>query len=148
MRCRHTRASGCGEIRERLAGLCGGVLRRVRRRRHLERCTDCRTFAAEVGRQHAELGVLLAVAPSPGLKHSILSGAAAAGGSDAVGGSDAAAADDEAAIGRGAFAGGDGADGAATCADAAGDMQRVAARVLLALALALVLAGAGLWWRL
>lgn len=81
---RHARTSGCGEIRDQLADLCGGVLRRGRLRRHIERCAGRRRFAAEVCRQHAELAVLLPVEPSPGLKHSILSGAAATGGSYAA----------------------------------------------------------------
>lgn len=86
---RQPREADCGEIREQLAVLAGGALRRGLPRHHVEHCEGCRAFATEVGRQKAGLSVLLAVVPSPGLKHSILAAAAAA---LAAAGSDAAAA--------------------------------------------------------
>jgi hypothetical protein len=79
----------CGEIREQLAVLRCAVPPRGLLRDHVERCDGCRAFAAEVRRQHAAMGVLLAVVPSQTLKHSTLAAAAAASGTAAMpGGAD------------------------------------------------------------
>jgi hypothetical protein len=76
---RHLEAD-CGEIRQQLAVLSRGALRCGLLADHVEHCEGCRRFAAEVRRQHAGLGVLLAVVASPALKHSTLTAAAAAAG--------------------------------------------------------------------
>jgi RNA polymerase sigma factor (sigma-70 family) len=94
---RTARETDCMEIREQLATLTGGALRRNTLKRHLKECEGCRAYRAELHVQRRALAVLLPVAPTLGLKHSILASAfggtsAAAGGAAAVGGAATAAA--------------------------------------------------------
>ena len=77
---RTARETSCVEIREQLATLTGGSLRRNEVRRHLADCPGCRDFRAEVRRQRADLALVLPVAPSVGLKAAVLGGGAAAAG--------------------------------------------------------------------
>ena len=93
---RRARETPCREIRELLANLRGGSLRRSTLRRHLRECAGCREFRDEVQAQRRNLAVILPVAPTLVLKESVL---AAVFGSGAAGGGGAIA-----AAGGGAFA--------------------------------------------
>ena len=106
---RHAREADCGEIREQLAVLRGGALRRSELRHHVADCAGCRAFAAEVKSQRAALAVLLPVVPSLALKHSTLTAAFAAGSSAAAAGG--AAAGGTAAVTSGTAAAGGAAGG-------------------------------------
>ena len=97
---RQARDTSCEQIREELATLRGGSLRRTHLRRHLKHCAGCREFRAEVDRQRRAMAVVLPVLPALGLKESALAAAfgggmaakGAAGGAVAAGvGSSAAA---------------------------------------------------------
>jgi RNA polymerase sigma factor (sigma-70 family) len=99
---RDAREVPCAEIREQIATLRGGALRRTPIRRHLKVCPDCRQFKEEVRQQRAAMAALLPVVPTVGLKGGVLTAlglgggaaggaAAAAGGGIAVGGGAAAA---------------------------------------------------------
>jgi RNA polymerase sigma factor (sigma-70 family) len=84
---RTARETDCAEIREQLATLHGGALRRANLRRHLRECEGCREFRAEVDRQRHQLRLLLPVVPTIALKEAVLG--ATVGGSataTAVGG--------------------------------------------------------------
>jgi RNA polymerase sigma factor (sigma-70 family) len=97
---REAREMPCSEIREQLATLTGGSLRRTALRRHLDDCPGCRAFQAEVKRQRAAMAVLLPVAPSVALKSGVMSAIAVkAAGVGGLGGAGLAA-------GAGAGAGG------------------------------------------
>ena len=82
---RDARATPCEEIREQLANLRGGALRRSELRHHLRDCPGCTAFRAKVKQQRGMLAVALPVMPSAGLKASVL-GAAGLGGGSAGGG--------------------------------------------------------------
>jgi len=69
---REARETPCGEIREQLAILRGGTLRRTTLRRHVRECTGCRAFRTEVAAQHRALAAALPVEPTAGLKHTAL----------------------------------------------------------------------------
>jgi RNA polymerase sigma factor (sigma-70 family) len=84
---RAARETPCEEIREQLSTLRGGALRRNELRHHLRDCPGCTAYRAEVRRQRQMLAAALPVAPSLGLKTSVL-GAAGLGGT-AVGGASA-----------------------------------------------------------
>jgi RNA polymerase sigma factor (sigma-70 family) len=84
---RAARETPCDEIREQLATLRGGALRRNELRHHLRGCPGCRAYRQEVRRQRQMLSAALPVAPSFGLKSSVM-GAAGLTGS-AVGGASA-----------------------------------------------------------
>jgi RNA polymerase sigma factor (sigma-70 family) len=86
---RTARDTPCAEIREQLANLTGGSLRRNEVRRHLSECEGCREFRAEVRRQRRELALVLPVAPTVGLKATVIGGAA--GGTAVAAGSGAGA---------------------------------------------------------
>ena len=86
---RMARDTSCVEIREQLATLRGGALRRNELRFHLRRCPGCSVYRDELRRQRQMLAVALPVAPSLGLKGSVLSAAGIAGG--AMGGASAGA---------------------------------------------------------
>jgi RNA polymerase sigma factor (sigma-70 family) len=75
---REARDAPCVEIREQLANLRGGALRRNVLRRHLRDCAGCREFREEVRTQRRELALILPVAPSVGLQAAVLGGGAAA----------------------------------------------------------------------
>jgi RNA polymerase sigma factor (sigma-70 family) len=81
---REARATSCQDVREQLAVLRGGALRRTTLRRHLRDCPGCRTFNDEVRRQRKAFAVILPVAPVAGLKDAVLSGAGATGGAAAA----------------------------------------------------------------
>ena len=85
---RSARDADCREIREQLATLTGGALRRAPLRRHLAVCDGCSAYKAEIARQRTALALLLPVVPSAALKHGVLGGggAAAGGGLLAAGG--------------------------------------------------------------
>jgi RNA polymerase sigma factor (sigma-70 family) len=97
---RAAREAPCKQIREQLANLRGGSLRRNALRRHLRECPGCREFRRHVRSQRRALAVILPVAPTAGLKEAVLGsalggGAASGAGVVAVGG---------AACGTGTFA--------------------------------------------
>jgi RNA polymerase sigma factor (sigma-70 family) len=69
------RETSCGEVRELLANLTGGSLRRNELRKHVAECAGCREFRDAVRRQRRELAVVLPVAPTVGLKAAVLGGA-------------------------------------------------------------------------
>jgi RNA polymerase sigma factor (sigma-70 family) len=90
---RDARETPCSEIREQLANLSGGSLRRTSLRRHLDDCPGCRAFRTEVKRQRAAMAVLLPVAPSMALKSGVMSAIAVkAGAAGGLGGAGLAAA--------------------------------------------------------
>jgi RNA polymerase sigma factor (sigma-70 family) len=99
---RAARATPCEEIREQLANLRGGALRRNELRLHLSDCPGCSAYAEEVKRQRQLLAAALPVTPPSGLELSVLA-AAGIGGSGAAMGS--AAAGGAAAAGIGASLG-------------------------------------------
>ena len=82
---RSARETPCSEIREQLATLRGGALRRNELRHHLRHCPGCTAYREEVRRQRQMLAVALPVVPSMGLKSSVL-GAVGLGGGAAGGG--------------------------------------------------------------
>lgn len=83
---RTARETSCAEIREQLANLRGGSLRRNTLRRHLRDCPGCRDYRDQVLAQRNALALILPVAPTLGLKAAVLGAAgvtAAAGGGTA-----------------------------------------------------------------
>ena len=84
---RSARETPCGEIREQLATLRGGALRRNGLRHHLRTCPGCSAYRDEVRRQRQLLAVALPVVPSVGLKSSVMGAAGLSAG--AVGGASA-----------------------------------------------------------
>jgi RNA polymerase sigma factor (sigma-70 family) len=87
---REARETPCADIREQLANLRGGSLRRSELRHHLRHCTGCSDYREQIRRQRQMLAAALPVAPTMGLKSSVLSAAGIGGG--AAGGGAAAAA--------------------------------------------------------
>jgi RNA polymerase sigma factor (sigma-70 family) len=83
---RIARETPCEEIREQLATLRGGALRRSQLRHHLEACPGCTEYREEVRRQRAMLALALPVVPSAALKAKVFSGISLGGGSAAAGG--------------------------------------------------------------
>jgi RNA polymerase sigma factor (sigma-70 family) len=83
---RTARDTSCAEIREQLANLRGGSLRRGELRHHLRVCSGCRDYREQVKRQRRLLAAALPVTPSLGLKSSVLSGLGLGGGSSGGGG--------------------------------------------------------------
>ena len=86
---RLARETPCDEIREQLATLRGGALRRNELRHHLRSCPGCSAYRAELRHQRKLLAVALPVTPSFGLKGSVLAAAGFGGG--AAGGASAGA---------------------------------------------------------
>jgi RNA polymerase sigma factor (sigma-70 family) len=85
---RKARETPCEEIREQLANLRGGALRRTTLHRHLRECAGCRAFRSEVALQRKTLAVALPVIPTVGLKEAALGaafGSGTAGGGAALG---------------------------------------------------------------
>jgi RNA polymerase sigma factor (sigma-70 family) len=86
---RIARETPCEEIREQLATLHGGALRRSHLRHHLESCPGCSEYREEVRRQRAMLALALPVVPSAALKAKVFGGLGGGlglgGGSAAVG---------------------------------------------------------------
>ena len=82
---RDARETPCADIREQLANLRGGALRRTTLRRHLRDCPSCRAFREQVRVQRRVLGLLLPVAPGVGLKRMVLGGVFGSGAGGAGG---------------------------------------------------------------
>jgi RNA polymerase sigma factor (sigma-70 family) len=95
---RDARELPCEQVREQLSELRGGSLRRTELQLHLRECPGCREFREQVKRQRQMLAVALPVAPTLGLKSSVL-GAVGIGGAGAAAGGVAAGG---AAVGGGA----------------------------------------------
>src|SRR4051812_10961261 len=83
---RAARDTACEVIREQLANLTGGSLRRSGLRHHLRGCAGCREYREQVKRQRRLLAAALPVTPSLGLKSSVLSALGLGGGSTGGGG--------------------------------------------------------------
>jgi RNA polymerase sigma factor (sigma-70 family) len=92
---RIARETPCEEIREQLATLRGGALRRSHLRHHLDACPGCTEYREEIRRQRAMLALALPVVPSAALKAKVFGGIGGGlgigGGSAAVGGGTAVA---------------------------------------------------------
>jgi RNA polymerase sigma factor (sigma-70 family) len=78
---REARDTPCEIIREQLANLRGGALRRTELRLHLRECPGCRAYRDQVKRQRQMLAAALPVAPTLGLKSSVLAAVGLGGGS-------------------------------------------------------------------
>jgi RNA polymerase sigma factor (sigma-70 family) len=102
---REARERPCHEVREQLANLRGGALRRTELRLHLRECPGCRDFREQVKRQRQLLAAALPVTPALGLKASVL-GAIGIGGGAGGGGAAAAKVAVFAVIAAGGVAGG------------------------------------------
>ena len=90
---RQARETPCEEIREQLATLRGGSLRRGPLRRHLKACPGCAEFREEVRRQRQLVAAVLPVVPTLALKENALAavgiGAGSIGGGAVLGGAGA-----------------------------------------------------------
>jgi RNA polymerase sigma factor (sigma-70 family) len=78
---REAREAPCERIREQLANLRGGALRRTELRLHLRECPGCRHYREQVRQQRRMLAVALPVTPTLGLKSSVLAAIGLGGGS-------------------------------------------------------------------
>jgi RNA polymerase sigma factor (sigma-70 family) len=78
---REAREAPCESIREQLANLRGGSLRRSELRLHLRECPGCRAYREQVRQQRRMLAVALPVVPTLGLKSSVLAAIGIGGGS-------------------------------------------------------------------
>jgi RNA polymerase sigma factor (sigma-70 family) len=78
---REARETPCESIREQLANLRGGSLRRNELRLHLRECPGCRSYREQVKQQRRMLAAALPVAPTLGLKSSVLAAVGIGGGS-------------------------------------------------------------------
>jgi RNA polymerase sigma factor (sigma-70 family) len=110
----------CHEIREQLATVRGGALRRGPLRRHLRSCPGCSEYRDSVRRQRTMLALALPVVPTAGLKQAVLAGvgvAPGAAGGAAAGGAFAGGA---ATSGGAASVGGAASAGGASVVSAAG----------------------------
>jgi RNA polymerase sigma factor (sigma-70 family) len=123
LRAREARDASCVDVREELASLVGALPARGMARAHVDRCPGCAAFEHDVRRQRRALAIILPVAPTVGLKGSVLGfvlggggGAAALTGAGAGGGATVAAGGALAAGG----AGGAGAAGSASAVGVAG----------------------------
>jgi RNA polymerase sigma factor (sigma-70 family) len=83
---RDARELPCEQVREQLSELRGGSLRRTELQLHLRECAGCREFREQVKRQRQMLAVALPVAPTLGLKSSVLGAVGIGGGAAAAGG--------------------------------------------------------------
>lgn len=107
MRARRARETPCAEIRAELATLRGKSPRHSMLGIHLDRCPDCAAYDVAVRRQRRALAVILPVAPTAGLKATVLA-STLGGGAAAVGGTGAAATGGGVAAVGGAAVGGSG----------------------------------------
>jgi RNA polymerase sigma factor (sigma-70 family) len=96
LRARRARDEPCADVRERVA--TGDVPRRSVLRGHIDRCPNCAAFEQEVRSQRAAFAAIMPVAPTVGLKASILA-AMGCGSAAAVGGTGATVAGSVAAGG-------------------------------------------------
>jgi RNA polymerase sigma factor (sigma-70 family) len=78
---RAARETPCEEIRESLANLRGGALRRGELRHHLRECVGCRAYREQVRQQRRMLAAALPIVPSVGLKSSVMAALGLGGGS-------------------------------------------------------------------
>jgi RNA polymerase sigma factor (sigma-70 family) len=78
---REAREMPCESIREQLANLRGGSLRRSELRLHLRECPGCRAYREKVREQRRMLAAALPVVPTLGLKSSVLAAVGIGGGS-------------------------------------------------------------------
>jgi RNA polymerase sigma factor (sigma-70 family) len=78
---REAREAPCESIREQLANLRGGSLRRSELRLHLRECPGCRAYREKVREQRRMLAAALPVVPTLGLKSSVLAAIGIGGGS-------------------------------------------------------------------
>ncbi len=105
---REARETPCADIREQLANLRGGSLRRSELRHHLRHCPGCSEYRQHVRRQREMFAAVLPVVPTLGLKSSVLSaaglGGAGGGGAAVAGGGGAATAAGGTAAGGGGLA--------------------------------------------
>src|SRR3954447_11097704 len=83
---RDARNTPCLEIREQLANLSGGSLRRNPLRRHLRECQGCREYRDAMRHQRRALPVLLPVIPSAAVKPAVMGAVCGAGQGVAAGG--------------------------------------------------------------
>ena len=83
---RDARETPCAEVREQLANLRGGSLRRGELKHHLRVCAGCRDYREQVRRQRQLLAVALPAIPSAGLKGGVLGAILGYGGGSAGGG--------------------------------------------------------------
>ena len=81
---RTARDTSCEEIREQLATLRGGALRRSHLRHHLEACPGCSEYREQIRRQRAMLALALPVVPSAALRSNVLSSLGLGGGTAAA----------------------------------------------------------------
>lgn len=88
---RAARDTPCEQVREQLATLTGSALRRATIRRHVEQCSGCTLYEAEVGRQRVALAIVLPVVPAAGLKAAVIGTALGSSGLAAAAGTGAAA---------------------------------------------------------
>jgi RNA polymerase sigma factor (sigma-70 family) len=88
---REARDTPCAEVREQLANLRGGSLRRTEIKHHLRVCEGCREYRAEVRRQRTLLAAALPAIPSTGFKGGVLGAILGYGGGSAGGGAAGAA---------------------------------------------------------
>src|SRR5688572_11299972 len=82
---REARETPCHEIREQLATLRGGSLRRGPLRRHLKACPGCTEFREEVRRQRQAFAAVLPVVPTLALKENALAAVGISAGSATTG---------------------------------------------------------------
>jgi len=82
---RTARETSCAEIRQQLATLRGGALRRSHLRHHLEACPGCSEYREEIRHQRAMLAIALPVVPTAALRANVLGGLGIGGGSAAAG---------------------------------------------------------------
>jgi RNA polymerase sigma factor (sigma-70 family) len=115
---RLARETPCEEIREQIATLHGGALRRSHLRHHLEACPGCSEYRAQVRRQRQMLAIALPVVPSAALRGHVMAalgigGTTAAASSAGVGGLALAAKSGAAKLGIAALVAGGAAGSAA-----------------------------------
>ncbi|HEX7297928.1 MAG TPA: sigma-70 family RNA polymerase sigma factor [Solirubrobacteraceae bacterium] len=98
LRAREARDASCLDVRQQLATAVGRLPSRGMTRAHVDRCPACAAFERDVRRQRSALAAILPVAPTVGLKASVLGfalggggGAAALTGAGAGGGATVAA---------------------------------------------------------
>lgn len=84
LRARTARDASCLEIRELLATQPGALAPRGLERAHVDRCAGCTAFERDVRRQRKALAAILPVAPTVGLKASVLGFTLGGGGGAAA----------------------------------------------------------------